>query len=69
MVVSPRIRNDCNPMPVAAPPEQGEVARERDPVERALIDSFPASDPPGWLIVAAGGPRRTAHLEARPWAT
>jgi hypothetical protein len=67
MVVSSHIRDDRTALPVAMPPERTKVAREQDAVERVLLDSFPASDPPVWLIVAAGGPRRTAPGEAGPW--
>jgi hypothetical protein len=33
-----------------------------DPVEQAGIESFPASDPPGWVPLRLGSPSRSANL-------
>jgi hypothetical protein len=69
MVVSSLMtRASQDAVPVAAATDSGRTALP-DPVERALIGSFPASDPPAWLIVSTGRPRRApASTEAEPWA-
>ena len=36
-----------------------------DPVDRTSADSFPASDPPGWIGTIAGGPARPVEDRSR----
>src|SRR5688572_19009982 len=40
-------------------------AGTKDPVEQAVADSFPASDPPAWTAARAGKPEPQAGKDAR----
>ena len=54
-------------MPVGRPRRGNE---KFDPVEEASLESFPASDPPGWLKLRPGGPAEDIEdIEAEESAT
>lgn len=48
--------------------EESQEAKKRldERADEAGLDSFPASDPPGYAAIAIGAPRRDEKAEARP---
>jgi hypothetical protein len=44
--------------------DTGALDGTRDPVEQAGLESFPASDPPNWVRLHPGQPKRNGEVES-----